>query len=206
VDRIVLIAIGLVGFAVVTWLERRRRARHGELAGEVAVLGGLRHESDSSSRLPVEFELLPHVTDVFNVLRDRRRPDDEFGCNLQHAVGRDRFDAIAGVARLPAPVPDLQLRRQGVLGSGRREDMTFGDDEFDDRWIVSTDDPEFWRSALDSTLRAWLATLPGTVAGVELEICSGWALVTIPGTEIERIPEVLEHARTFAGHVGTAAR
>jgi hypothetical protein len=204
VDRIVLIAIGLVGFAVVTWLERRRRTRHAELAGEIAVLGGLRHESDSSSRLPVEFELLAHVRDVFNVLRDRQLPADRFGCNLQHRRGRDRFDAIVGVARLSAPVPDLQLRRQGVLGAGRRDEMTFGDDEFDDRWIVSTDDPEFWRSALDSTLRAWLTTLSSTVAGVELEICSGWALVTTPGTEIERIPEMLEHARTFAGHVAVA--
>jgi len=186
--------------------DRARKARHAKATAALAVSHGLLPDNAPSGFPKGTFERIPARSHLSNMLRDGARPQERYGFLMSYRQGKTTVTRTVGAFRSTVRHGHITLLRQGILGALNWKDIDIGDEEFDKRWIVKSDDPAYAHTALTPTVRAWLMTFEDTFSAPTLEVRDGDVIAVIEGEHIERIPELLEAAETFERHLRAGPR
>jgi len=194
-----ILVVASILFAIISLVsQKKRRARQHDQARQLAVTHNLVHDI----RMPVapdeRFKLLPRGSRT-NVLRAGDRPETLYGFLLEYRSGKTTIARIVAVGNIGDSVAHLSFRRSNLLSSLDPNDIEIGDVAFDDRWSIKCDDTGFVQWLLASTnLRHWLGQFDDNVSAPEFEAHGRHVVVSVPGHDLARIPEMLGWARTFS--------
>lgn len=193
----VLLVVGIVVVIASRAAQQKRRARQQEQARQLAVTHNLIHDERTPEPPDERFKLLPRGTRT-NMLRAGDRPETLYGFLLEYRQGDTSIERIVALGDIADAVPHLSFRRSNLLSRFDGNDIEIGDIAFDDRWSIKCDDPNFVHWLLASTnLHRWLGQFQDDAMAPEFEAHGREVVVSVPGQDLARIPEVIEWARTF---------
>lgn len=193
----------IVLFALVTYgnVLHRRRDRPPALTDDTAVLTNfVVDENPLHRRFDREWEFVD-TTRMGPMLRDRRRPDDEFGFEAMRTERGSNLDtwASVGMVRIPARLAHVAWRGEDLIEPWVPGEIETGDDEVDRRLRILGDEPraaaELFR---DPRVRAWALERREDSPATLFEVGGKWVVAIIDRTGPDRVPQAPELARTLA--------
>lgn len=145
----------------------------------------------------VHFELVPSG-DCSDFLRHRDRPDDLYGFRLEYsAQGDSHALSLVGMARSEQLYPHTRIRRATLFDRFRRNQVRTGDNLFDRRWIIISDDRRFAEALSSASMCLWLLSIAAERSTVEFEINLRFVVAVERGRRIDRLPSVIQTAHEF---------
>lgn len=191
---VLVVVVLIVSFVA----ENKKRERRHEQARHIAAAQHLIHDLSPPTLPGVQFKLLPRGS-YSDVLRAADRPETLFGSVLEYQSGKTTVSRIVAMCEIADVVPHLSFRRSNIFSSLDPNDIEIGDVAFDDRWSIKCDDPGFVQWLLASTnLSRWLGQFEDNALAPSFEANGRHVVVSVPGQDLDRVPGVIQWARTFA--------
>jgi hypothetical protein len=185
---------------------KKRQAQRQAQMVELTLTSGLVPDATNPGFPVGVFDLIPKRSAFSNMVRDRVRPNERFGFVASFVVGEHQINRTIGAAWVPSRHAHLTLRRAGAFGRFNGRDIKIGDEEFDRRWTVLCDEPEFAMAVLTTLVQAWLMTFDDSLTAPQFEVVGHDVIASTEIEHITRLPELLELAETFGRHLEATTR